>query len=306
MSLCRSGCSVGTLQRCLPRTRLGVSMVPMAVLALAMMTGAIQRHTQPATPDHSERDAISPSVYRTLDQEPVRAIGAIDARTIVVLVAGREIPVRLRGIDAATSGSGADARHEGIARYVLHNWVAGEMVRCAGLERARAGVIAFVERASDRHDIGGELIRQGYLRLDDGDRSHARHAVWADAQEHAAAYGKGLWGESRPRIDPGWFDADAGTRSAPVHVEIGTGSDRGDADATGLVPASPDDAPAPNEPERVRTVIYVTPSGSKYHLLSCRFARSAAPIDPKDVRGTYDPCSVCRPPALADLIGPRD
>jgi len=43
--------------------------------------------------------------------------------------------------------------------------------------------------------------------------------------------------------------------------------------------------------------VYITTSGTKYHVAGCRFlAKSKFPIALADARKKYGPCSVCNPP----------
>lgn len=44
-------------------------------------------------------------------------------------------------------------------------------------------------------------------------------------------------------------------------------------------------------------IVYVTKTGSKYHLAGCNsLSKSALPIKLGDARRDYRPCSVCNPP----------
>lgn len=47
---------------------------------------------------------------------------------------------------------------------------------------------------------------------------------------------------------------------------------------------------------KIQTTVYITPSGTKYHRASCRYVKKngiAKNLD--DVKGSYEPCSVCKP-----------
>jgi competence protein ComEC len=57
--------------------------------------------------------------------------------------------------------------------------------------------------------------------------------------------------------------------------------------------------PAPQKQTQPREqTVYVTKTGKKYHLASCRsLAKSKIPISLKDAKAKgYTPCSVCKPP----------
>jgi len=47
------------------------------------------------------------------------------------------------------------------------------------------------------------------------------------------------------------------------------------------------------------TIVYVTKTGAKYHLETCRSLRySKFPIKLKDAVKNYTPCKICNPPVL--------
>ncbi len=47
----------------------------------------------------------------------------------------------------------------------------------------------------------------------------------------------------------------------------------------------------------IEETVYVTRTGSKYHLAGCRYLRqSSIPMKLSEARKLYTPCSVCRPP----------
>lgn len=51
------------------------------------------------------------------------------------------------------------------------------------------------------------------------------------------------------------------------------------------------------EPEPQTNIVYVTKSGTKYHLAGCRYLSSSSIAKALDeVRGKYEPCTVCNPP----------
>jgi micrococcal nuclease len=51
-------------------------------------------------------------------------------------------------------------------------------------------------------------------------------------------------------------------------------------------------------------IVYITKSGTKYHLAGCRsLARSQIPVALKNV-GTQGPCGICKPPLLGSTLSP--
>jgi len=55
--------------------------------------------------------------------------------------------------------------------------------------------------------------------------------------------------------------------------------------------------PAQKEPVKKSFMVYVTKTGSKYHLSGCRYLRrSSIPMSLENAKRRYSPCSVCNPP----------
>ncbi|MGH9870226.1 MAG: thermonuclease family protein [Candidatus Polarisedimenticolia bacterium] len=53
----------------------------------------------------------------------------------------------------------------------------------------------------------------------------------------------------------------------------------------------------PPKPKEDASTVYVTRTGSKYHLSACRYlSKSKIPLSLKDAAARYQPCSVCGPP----------
>jgi hypothetical protein len=51
------------------------------------------------------------------------------------------------------------------------------------------------------------------------------------------------------------------------------------------MPPTPTPAPAPPEaPDEEKTLVWVTPSGKKYHKASCRYAKSGSSVTLKEAR----------------------
>ncbi len=45
--------------------------------------------------------------------------------------------------------------------------------------------------------------------------------------------------------------------------------------------------------------VYVTKTGSKYHIVDCSRLKSSIEVELKDIVGKYEPCSICKPPVLS-------
>jgi len=60
----------------------------------------------------------------------------------------------------------------------------------------------------------------------------------------------------------------------------------------------------PSTAEDGDQIVYITKSGTKYHVAGCRsLARSQVPIALKNV-GSHGPCSICKPPVLSKAATP--
>lgn len=58
-------------------------------------------------------------------------------------------------------------------------------------------------------------------------------------------------------------------------------------------------APPPEKPKPEDQIVYVTRTGAKYHLETCRsLSKSKIPIKLGDAVKKYTPCAICKPPVL--------
>lgn len=223
-----------------------------------------------------------------------------DVRTLVVVVNGRETEVRLLGLEGAAA-PGASAAAE--ARSFLATFLMGERVTLivpegAGVDRdARALVIA--RREPEGLDAGLEALRQGYAALtrafeaptEDTTIEPVRTA-YAAAAARADELRRGLRDPERARD---LARRDAAARKSPPTVKPADtpGSTRDAADE----PHGGDGNPGAGQPAAGGAVmVYVTPSGAKYHRQTCRFAKGAAAVTLEEAKKTREPCGVCKPP----------
>lgn len=57
----------------------------------------------------------------------------------------------------------------------------------------------------------------------------------------------------------------------------------------------------------ISTIVYVTRTGTKYHLASCKSLKSSViPMSLAEACQHYDPCSICSPPALDPMVSEPD
>jgi len=196
---------------------------------------------------------------------------AIGGDTINVKLAGREVAVRLTGVNAGADDAGTgdflDRLLGGEEIYV--EWA--ETVASAKDSKARS---AFVFRSPDGLFVNLELVRLGYAKMQpglEGDDGKAFHFY-----EHRARQAKkGVWspGDSAKKPEP---------KAAPAEKpnQAGNGAKAGQA-STG----------ADND------TVYVTASGKKYHRSGCKFLTDTArAVTLSEARKSYEPCAHCKPP----------
>lgn len=75
--------------------------------------------------------------------------------------------------------------------------------------------------------------------------------------------------------------------------------------AVPLAEATPQAKKPATDQQTDKVTVYVTRTGEKYHRAGCRYlARSQIPMALKDAAARYGPCSVCKPPTLAQAGPP--
>ncbi len=249
-----------------------------------------------------------------------KCVSIADGDTISVMKDGKEVKIRIDGIDCpeATQDFGAKAK-EFTADLVFGKEVQVDIVDVDHYGR-------FVGRVFvDGKDLSVELVKAGlawhYVQ-------YSTDTVLANAEKTARAAKIGLW--SLPNPIPPW-DFRHGTVSEPQKIDTtaktvyitnsgkkyhGSGCrylakssipiSLTDAVARGYAPCSvckPSGIPASQTTqiqkpqEEQDQIVYITRTGSKYHKASCQYLRSSAiPIPKKEaISKGYSPCSRCRP-----------
>lgn len=145
-----------------------------------------------------------------------RVVAVHDGDTITVLAAGRDIRVRLVGIDAPERGQ----PFSNAARHALEAQVAGRDVRV--VERGRDGYGRLLGRVyAGAVDVNAEQVRAGYAWVF---RRFSADATLLALEAEAKAAQRGLWRELKPV--PPWLWRERGllqptqTRPNPRALEI--------------------------------------------------------------------------------------
>ena len=145
---------------------------------------------------------------------------------------------------------------------------------------------AYVFRAPDGLWLNLEVVRQGYGQLARDEL--AAHAELFEAyQDRAMEAKKGLWNaKDKTQWEQTWKRA----KPRPVSTEP----------KPRKPVTSPTLKPIPKkagDPVPASVTVYVTKTGSKYHLGSCSYLRSSRiAISLTDAKRSYSACSRCRPP----------
>ena len=192
----------------------------------------------------------------------------VDGDTVVLLMDGSPIKVRLIGVDTPeTLHPSKPVQHYGKeASTFTRNLLRGELVYLKyGFERTdRYGrLLAYLYRAPDGLFVNAEIVRQGY--------GHAyiqfpfEHMdEFVALQARAREAGKGLWVASPVKLTPKSAISNKPARESPGHDH---------------------------------ETVFVTASGKKYHKDGCRYLKkSKTPISLDEAKAKYSACKVCKPP----------
>ena len=199
----------------------------------------------------------------------------MDGDTLVLLMDGSQVKVRLIGVDTAETvhPSKPVEAYGKEASHFLTNLLTGESVY---LEYEQGSpsldkyglTLAYLYRVPDGLFVNLEIVRQGY--------GHAYTVfpfkymeLFRFYETKAREAGKGLWNPD--------LTAESETNS---NIQVNT------------------QTPAKANEASDQTMVYITKTGAKYHREGCRsLAKSKIPISVKDAKARgYAPCSICNPP----------
>jgi len=210
------------------------------------------------------------------EQPRYKVLRVVDGDTVVLLMEGKQVKVRLIGVDTPeTVHPSKPVQFYGKeASKFTGNLLLGESVYLeyepGSSRRDKYGrTLAYLYRAPDGLFINLEIVRQGY--------GHAYTVypfryldLFREYEKQAREAGRGLWaGASNQKQKQMKSEAPDQKESAPQ--------------------------PAVDEQE---AAVYITASGKKYHRDRCRFlSKSKIPLalEVAKARG-YAPCPVCSPP----------
>lgn len=216
--------------------------------------------------DAPQRESRDPAFARVGD----------DGR-IVVKQDGKERTYALVGVEWP-----ADESHREEASSYLTRLLDGEELRIEPREQkfaaskpskddATAPIPAYIRRGPDGLLVNSELIRLGFARVA-AKPAFEQLAAFREHEKRARDAGKGVWAGEAP----------------PEKPEVREEKEKpGEDDGRGSRPKPPGGA----------AMVYITPSGQKYHVKSCRYAKGAEAVSVGEaIQMGKTPCAICKPP----------
>lgn len=206
--------------------------------------------------------ALVPLVLIAGESFSGKCVSVIDGDTIGVLKEGKEIKIRLDGVDCPESGQDFGSKAKRFTSdLVFQKEVLVKVKELDKYGRTVARVIV------DGKDLSLELVKAGlawhYVQ-------YSSDTVLANAEKAARLAEEGLWALNNPI--PPWEYRKGGAVVQPQEIQ-------------------------PSKDKQDTTTVYITRTGAKYHRAGCQYLRkSMIPLSKSDAiaRG-YSPCSKCRP-----------
>lgn len=198
-----------------------------------------------------------------------KCVAVTDGDTVGVLRDGKEVRIRLDGIDCPESNQDFGTR----AKQFTSSIVFGKEVQVTVKDVDRYGRLV-CRIVCDGKDLSLELVKAG---LAWHYKQYSSDSVLAAAEDAARELKRGLWSIPNP-VAP-WDFRHGKPRQYSGGQALTADSNSRKADS-GLIQD---------------TTVYITNTGTKYHAASCRYlARSQIPISLSEaMRRGYKPCSVC-------------
>ena len=223
----------------------------------------------PGLADDDTAPAIPPKDFTDAPQNVV--VRVVSGDTVIVRIDGKAQRIGLIGVEASPLSTSAGRT----SSQFLENLLKGEKVY---VERPAdqpdtdefGRQPAYLYRAPDGLFVNLEMVRQGYATV--ADKSAFEHKkLFEHYADKAKLYKKGVW---RPA-------ADGANEVAKVEGTDTSSKEKSQSSA------SDED-----------TIVYITPSGKKYHRDDCYHLRkNRIPISLAEAkRRGYEPCSHCKPP----------
>jgi micrococcal nuclease len=198
-----------------------------------------------------------------------KVVSVVDGDTIGIMRDGKEVRVRLDGIDCPELGQDFGTK----AKQFVSSMVFGKEVTADIVDVDKYGrLVCRVE--VDGKDVSLELVKAG---LAWHYKQYSNEKALAEAEVAARHDNSGLWSMANP--------------VAPWEFRHGVNSPSN----SGAAAAATAQAPSSGASDDENITVYVTKTGHKYHAAGCRYlARSQIPISLAEAKARgYSPCSVC-------------
>ena len=196
-----------------------------------------------------------------------KCVGVTDGDTIGVLKDGKEVKIRLDGIDCPESRQDFGSK----AKRFTSDLVFGKIVEVYQKDIDKYGRIV-ARIIVDGKDVSLELVKAGFAWHY---KEYSSDPELGNAEKLARDNEDGLWGMQNP-IAP-WDFRHGSTLDSIIQIK------------------QSDKSPNTSATDKENITVYVTRTGSKYHSAGCRYLKkSRIPMSLKDAKvAEYSPCSVC-------------
>lgn len=220
-----------------------------------------------------------------------RVVAVTDGDTLGVLRSGKEVKVRLHGIDAPESGQAFGAT----AKQFASEKTFGKIVTVRVTDTDRYGRLVGEVTLVGGTSLNEQLVKNGLAWW--YHQYGAKERVLAEAEIDARAARRGLWADANPTPPWAFRHPDANRAAGEVAGRaVDPTPTQPSAPFRSASPAQPVPTP-PTAPEPRASTVYLTRTGSKYHAAGCRsLRRSMIPVSLESARSQgYGPCSLCNP-----------
>ena len=205
-------------------------------------------------------------VWTVLADFTGKCVGVTDGDTVVVLNDGKEVKIRLQGIDCPETGQDFGKKAKQFASAMVFD--KNVEVKEDGKDKYGRTLGTVIVAGKN---LNLELVKAG---LAWHYKQYSTDKELADAENKAKEAMLGLWGMNNPV--PPWIFRHGGNNNQ--------------AQSSSQVQES-------QKKDTISETVYITKSGKKYHRAGCRYLKSSIAIRSKDdaVKRGYTPCSACNP-----------
>lgn len=218
-----------------------------------------------------------------------KVVGITDGDTIRILKDGKEVKIRLHGVDTPEEGQPFGTR----AKQFTSTLAFGKSVRAEVFESDKYGRSVANIYLEDGRCLNQELVRHGfawwYQKYAQGDTNLSR------LEKEARETQVGLWADKDPIAPWDWRRGERDRR-----VEVPTAPRGPPTDAPSITQSEPPQQQVlkSSASSASQEIVYRTHTGAKYHRAGCRYLKSIiqTTVGEATTMGLA-PCSSCSPPS---------